>query len=157
MNTLGRYYSLFGFVGIALGVFIFIFDLNMGEITLSPGENLPLILKIAPFIAVVGLALFIIMHLIYIKKREKKETTKIFSYLVYLLGIVAPLAIIPQVFLIWFYQDASSVSILSWSLFSVAAFSWLGYGILHKEKPLILSYSLWFVLDLIVVFSILFV
>ena len=40
---------------------------------------------------------------------------------------------------------------VTWSGFVVVAVFWLMYGLLHKEKPLIMTYILWIVLQGIVV------
>jgi len=45
---------------------------------------------------------------------------------------------LPQLFKIWLHKDASGVSFISWMSFSVFSLIWLMYGILHKDKPIIL-------------------
>ena len=57
-----------------------------------------------------------------------------------LVAVLVPLAHIPQIFKIWYYKDASGISLISWSSFVVFSLLWLYYGFLHKEKPLIIMY-----------------
>ena len=77
-----------------------------------------------------------------------KRAVDNFSYIV---GVIGPLLTIPQIYRIWFYQEAAGVSLVTWSGFVVVAVFWLMYGLLHKEKPLIMTYILWIVLQGIVV------
>jgi len=65
--------------------------------------------------------------------------------------IAGPLMTIPQVFKIWILRNATGVSAISWGAYLVFAFFWLMYGILHKEKPIIINSSLWIILEALVV------
>ena len=66
-------------------------------------------------------------------------------------AIISPLLVLPQIFQIYVMKDASGVSALSWGLFALFNIPWVGYGILHKDKPIVVGYSLWFVANVIVV------
>jgi uncharacterized protein with PQ loop repeat len=57
---------------------------------------------------------------------------------IYGVVIIAPITNIPQLLKVWVGKDASGVSALSWFLFSSISIAWLGYGILHKDKPILL-------------------
>jgi uncharacterized protein with PQ loop repeat len=58
-------------------------------------------------------------------------------------GFAAPLSTLPQVLQIYINHDASSISILTWSLYIFFGSFWLTYGILHKAKPIIVAYIMW--------------
>ncbi|MFT7183874.1 MAG: hypothetical protein ACI9QC_000199 [Oceanicoccus sp.] len=62
-----------------------------------------------------------------------------------IIAIVYPLTILPQAFKIIEIQDASSISLLSFSLKAIFAIPWVYYGIKHKSNPIILSNILWFI------------
>jgi len=64
-----------------------------------------------------------------------------------LVAIVGPLVNLPQLFKILYEGTSAGVSILSWSLYTILAIPWLVYGIVHKEKPIIIAYTLWVILD----------
>ena len=70
---------------------------------------------------------------------------------IYAVGIFGPVMTIPQIFTIWVEKNASGVSVVSWTAYLVAAFFWLAYGIMHKEKPIIMTYILWIILEAMVV------
>jgi uncharacterized protein with PQ loop repeat len=73
----------------------------------------------------------------------------------YFFGIITPLFSIPQLYEIWHYKTAESVSLASWGAFTIASVFWVFYGLVHKEKPIIISQILWFVLQLFIVIGIL--
>ncbi len=65
--------------------------------------------------------------------------------------IAAPLMTLPQVFKIWVQQNAAGVSVVSWAAYFVFAIFWLIYGVLHKEKPIIITNTIWLFLDVLIV------
>jgi len=90
------------------------------------------------------------------KKLTKDEKWKKFlDKIIYFVGISGPIMTIPQVLKVWVEKDAAGVSLISWSWYLATAFIWLGYGIVHKEKPLIITYILWIIIQAILVVGIL--
>ena len=85
------------------------------------------------------------------KYPSKDKLKKLFDDLVYFVGIMGPLMTIPQITKIWLEKDASGVSALSWFSYLITAIIWLFYGIIHQEKPIILTNTLWIILDIIIV------
>lgn len=79
-----------------------------------------------------------------------KKWKKFLDKIIYAVGIAGPILVLPQVFKIWTEKDASGVSIPSWAGFTVLAFIWLIYGIVHKEKPLIVIYVGLVIMDALV-------
>lgn len=69
-------------------------------------------------------------------------------------GIIGPLSAIPQIMLIYGNQDAGSVSLTSWALFSVLSIIGLVYSIVHREKIILLGYSLYTIADISIVIGI---
>lgn len=66
-------------------------------------------------------------------------------------GIVGPLSTLPQIITIFSNQSANNVSLLSWLLYSLLSLIGLFYAFQHKEKILVIGYSLYLVADLTVV------
>ncbi len=79
------------------------------------------------------------LHNFHLTKRgrEAAERRHLFDQFMYLVGLFAPLMTVPQIVKIWYYQDADGVSWLSWGGYMVGSLFWFIYGIIHKEKPLI--------------------
>lgn len=69
--------------------------------------------------------------------------------------IIGPFTAIPQALEIWVQKKAAGVSITSWSLYIIFAAFWLFYGIVHKDKPIIINSFLWIVIDVLVVIGVL--
>ena len=63
--------------------------------------------------------------------------------LILVVAVLYPLMTLPQIYKIWTTHDASGVSLPTWVLYTVFTIPFLIYGIVHKEKPLIIMYSLW--------------
>ncbi|MBW2990411.1 hypothetical protein KY348_01765 [Candidatus Woesearchaeota archaeon] len=65
--------------------------------------------------------------------------------------VIMPLMALPQVIKIWFEKNAVGVSAFSWGAFIFFGIFWLIYGILHKEKPIIITNIIWIVLEALIV------
>lgn len=94
----------------------------------------------------------------YLRKRVITKnpliTTKILDKIVLVIAFLAPLVEIPQLAEIYMNRAAQNVSIITWGLFVVFGIPWLLYGIVHKEKPIIILYSLWIIIDSLIVVGI---
>ena len=75
--------------------------------------------------------------------------------LVYVVGILGPILTIPQIIKIWINQSAGDISIISWIAYFFGSMILLTYGVVHKEKPLIVMYSAWILINFMIVISIL--
>jgi uncharacterized protein with PQ loop repeat len=87
---------------------------------------------------------------------HKKDALTALDKAMILSSFVYPLTALPQ--LIGVLQGHSeNVSALSWFSFFVFAFVSLCYSIVHKIKPMIISYTLWCLVDISIVLGILLV
>ena len=59
------------------------------------------------------------------------------------MAVIEPAMTVPQIYEIWTTQEAAGVSAATWILYIGAAVIWLLYGLQIKDKPLIISSSLW--------------
>ncbi len=69
--------------------------------------------------------------------------------LLILIAVIGPLMALPQLFLVYSAKDATGISALSWGSWAFMNIIWLAYGIVHKEKPIIVTYILWFLVNLL--------
>lgn len=69
---------------------------------------------------------------------------------VYAAGVLGVIAIIPQILKIWIERNFG-VSIMTWIGFLMAALFWFLYGLIHKEKPIILTNLAVIIADLLVI------
>jgi len=80
----------------------------------------------------------------------KKEQTVIDRSML-MVGSLTPLATIPQIIAIYSAQSVANLSITTWILYDLSAVLFLAYAILHKLPPLIISSTLWIIVDSAVV------
>jgi uncharacterized protein with PQ loop repeat len=88
------------------------------------------------------------------KKRRKKSESKLVHFvdkLVYAGGILGWIMTLPQVFKIWMNKSAEGVSFLSWLAYAILGILWIFYGILHKDRRIIIIYSGFVILNTLVV------
>lgn len=100
------------------------------------------------------------LHFLETKKEKKKEKMKkmegkLVDDLALLAGIVGPLMATVQAWDIWVGQDASGVSLLTWMTFVMTSMIWLTYGIWHRLKLLIFTYTLWLAVNILIVVGLL--
>ena len=92
---------------------------------------------------------------IHLKKEKyppKEKLKRLMENLIYIVAIAGPIISLAQVYEIWYFKNAAGVSLITWTGYFFGSFVWLAYGIIHKEKPLILNGILWiFVNGLIVI------
>ncbi len=81
--------------------------------------------------------------------------TRLYDGFMYLIGIATPLSSLPQLYEIWVQHNAAGVSFFSWAFFTIASLFWIIYGVIHHEKPIIVSQVLWFVLEGLIAIGIL--
>lgn len=88
------------------------------------------------------------------KKAPKKKPLNLFDLLVMVVSVVYPLSAIPQAISV-FQGNTEGVAALSWIFFFVCAALFLIYGIKRKVLPMVISNSIWVVMDSLVVAGIL--
>jgi len=74
---------------------------------------------------------------------------------VYVFAVFGNAFTIPQLAKIWLEHNAQGLSLMTWGAYLVSAFFWLGYGIYHKEKVIIISNALSMIVNFVVVVGIL--
>jgi uncharacterized protein with PQ loop repeat len=75
--------------------------------------------------------------------------------IILVVGLVSPLLTAQQSYYIHSSKDATGVSIITFSGFVCVNLIWLWYGLLHKELPIILTYSLLAICNTTVVLGVL--
>ena len=57
----------------------------------------------------------------------------------FVVGTLAPLALLPQVFQVYVHHNVNGLSILTWSLLGFINTLWATYGLLHHERPIFIA------------------
>lgn len=90
-----------------------------------------------------------------LKKHIKTPYIGLLDRLTFMVGIIGPLTVLPQIFTIFSSHSAQGVSLMTWALIFVVTFPWILYGIAHKDKSIIVSFILWEAVNLAVVVGVL--
>jgi uncharacterized protein with PQ loop repeat len=70
---------------------------------------------------------------------------------IYIAAFVEPLSTVPQVYAVFATKSAAGISISTWATYVAFSFLWLWYGIVHKQKALIVAESLFIATEGLVV------
>jgi uncharacterized protein with PQ loop repeat len=71
--------------------------------------------------------------------------------LLLVIAVIGPMSNIPQILQIFISKTSAGVSTLTFCLLAVFNIPWIIYGIVHKEKPIITAYILWFTTNVIII------
>ena len=75
--------------------------------------------------------------------------------LLLVIAVIGPLVNVPQMLKIYSLKSAMGVSLATFSLYAFFDIPWIAYGIVHKEKPIVIAYALWLVTNIVVIAGIL--
>ncbi len=92
----------------------------------------------------------------FVKKSSKKRIAIIddLSYVAIFAGLFMT---IPQVLKIWIEKESAGVSVTTWVSYTILGVFWVYYGLIHKEKPIIVGNVLGLLLNVAVVVGLLMV
>jgi len=80
---------------------------------------------------------------------------RLLDYLMYGVGIFAPLALLPQILQIYTTKSGAGLALPTWLLFVFVNLLWTAYGIVHKDKHIIYANALMALFNAIVVVGVL--
>lgn len=84
-----------------------------------------------------------------------KNKNKNLDKLTTIIGICMPIVTLPQLYSVIVSEDLKSVSLVTWSFYTLQAGIFAIYSIRHNEKPLIITYIPLFIIELGIVIAIL--
>ncbi len=102
------------------------------------------------------------IHDLNLRKRVKLLTdpyphpkfwVKLLDKIVLGAGVAGPVVTLPQIFKMMKEQSAAGVAIETWALFAFLDIPWIIYGYVHKEHPIMVSYTLWLIVNAAVVMT----
>lgn len=88
-------------------------------------------------------------------KKPKSKYIVFLDKLTFVVGVIGPFTVLPQIYTIYTTKSAAGVSLATWALIFIVTFPWILYGIAHKEKSIIVSFILWEIMNLLVVIGVL--
>ena len=85
------------------------------------------------------------------KYPSKNKWKRLMDRLILVVGILGPVMTIPQLMKIYIERNAAGISVITYSSYFILDFFWLAYGIIHKEKPIILTFAAWILLNILII------
>lgn len=98
------------------------------------------------------------LHTLFSRLLGHSDTEKIkhlIDKLITVIGLIGPIMTTPQIINVWVYHQVEGLAIASWGTYVMTSFFWLIYGILHKERAIILVNTAWILANVSVVIGIL--
>jgi hypothetical protein len=86
---------------------------------------------------------------------SKKFWIRFLDKLLVIIAIIGPLTALPQIWNIYINNVVTGLAFSSWFLWALFNLFWLAYGFVHKDKPIIITYFLWFLVNASVAIGIL--
>lgn len=87
------------------------------------------------------------------KLRKKPDDYPFLTKAVLFMAIAEPLMTIPQVYEVWVKHETAGVSLPTWGFMLLASLTWLTYSIKAKSIPVIVSSTIWGIMEGLIVFG----
>lgn len=87
-------------------------------------------------------------------KIPRSQAKRLFTFWIYFFAVTTPLFELTQAIHIYQNHSSKEVSIYTWMYFIISNSVWILYGYYYKLKPIILMYTLYTIIELIVVIMI---
>ena len=84
----------------------------------------------------------------------KNRPKRLLDAIVLTVGILGPLASLPQIFKIYLLQNAIGLSAISYVLWVLMDIPWILYGIAHRERPITFTYFAWLIVNCVILVGI---
>ena len=82
---------------------------------------------------------------------SQEQVKSFVDKIIYAVGILGPVMTLPQLWIVWINHNTAGISTISWGAYAFFSAVWIIYGILHKEKPIIITYTLWCLMETLIV------
>lgn len=103
------------------------------------------------------------LHHLHARKRLYKHLSpyphptrwkRLFDYVMYGVAILSPASLLPQLHMLYTFQDAAGLSLTTWLLGNIINLLWLAYGLIHRDIPLMVSGLILAILNILMVYGI---
>lgn len=95
------------------------------------------------------------IHKKYEEYPHPNKSTRFLDNTCLVFSVLMPATTIPQIWTIFRYQQVEGLSLVMWILYTIGVIPFLIYGIVHKEKPLIVLNILWLIAQITIITGIL--
>lgn len=78
---------------------------------------------------------------------SEKFWIRFLDKLLMIIAVVSPMMSLPQLYSVFVLHQVAGLSFISWASWALFNLPWIAYGFVHKQKPLVLMYTLWFLIN----------
>lgn len=78
-------------------------------------------------------------HFFYNAHKKAKHKGHLIDLFIYPMALIAPIMTLPQLSEIWVHKNVAGVSVITWGAYALGGALWMIYGLVHKEKPIIVT------------------
>lgn len=78
---------------------------------------------------------------------SEKFWIRFLDKLLMIIAVVSPMMAIPQVYEVYGLHAVAGLSFISWASWALFNLPWIAYGFVHKQRPIIIMYILWFLMN----------
>jgi uncharacterized protein with PQ loop repeat len=79
--------------------------------------------------------------------KTRQRMVRVLDDVIYAVAFIGPFSALDQIDQVWLHHNTEGVSLFTWAAFASLSVIWLVYGIVHKDKPIIISNTLWAILE----------
>ena len=79
---------------------------------------------------------------------------RILDKIIMVVAVLGPVCTLPQVYKIWYLQNAGGISLIAFGSYLFLNFPMLIYGIAHRDRIIIQMYILWIIVNAAIVLGI---
>ena len=78
---------------------------------------------------------------------SEKFWIRFLDKLLLIIAVISPMMAIPQVYEVYGLHAVAGLSFISWASWALFNLPWIAYGFVHKQKPIVIMYILWFLMN----------
>lgn len=78
---------------------------------------------------------------------SEKFWIRFLDKLLMIIAVVSPMMAIPQVYEVYGLHAVAGLSFISWASWALFNLPWIAYGFVHKQRPIVIMYTLWFLMN----------
>lgn len=90
----------------------------------------------------------------HLSPSTQKHLANYISESVLLFSIAGPIMTLPQIVKIYAGKEAAGLSAITFGFYLFLAFFWLGYGVLIKNRPIVLANTFWILVHITILVGI---
>lgn len=85
---------------------------------------------------------------------QPSKVKLVLEFMIYFVGLLGTVLALPQAYKIWFLGEIGGALIIPWVALASFTPFWILYGVMHKKRSLVMTYFVWFVVNILIIIGI---